>query len=82
MAFPPDPLARLQNRQKDSVTELLCGADALGTSGQMLSSSQTETPAPSLSPCLESPGMSHLEVAKCSRQIAQQGKSLWQEIKI
>lgn len=42
----PDPLARLQNRQKDSVMELLCGADALGASGQGLSPSQMETRLP------------------------------------
>lgn len=42
----PDPLARLQNRQKDSVMELLSGADALGASGQVLSPSQMETRLP------------------------------------
>lgn len=72
VAFPPDPLARLQNTQ-DGVEELPCFENIRVDVKIWLNPSQMETwfPVPL---CLESPKMIHPDVVKSPRQMAQLGK--------
>lgn len=53
MACPPDPLARLRNRWKDNVTELLC----FGNIWTDVKFKPDGNLAPRRSACLESPGL-------------------------